>query len=292
MKLVDVHAHLDFKPIGDQLSTYLDNAASVGVKAIIANGVDPKSNRAVKALADQHDLIKPAFGFYPWHIPEHNESTFDEEIDFMKKNNPVAIGEVGLDFKTSELENYKTLSSDFDKIKKIQRDGFEKLISVAEKKKIPIIVHSRKAELETIEMLESSSVKKVIMHCFMGKKKLIPRIIDNGWSFSIPVVVTKLQQMQELVKQTPLSQLLTETDAPYLAPSSPAVENSPLHSTGFSLGGDNESNSTNNSVNDMPKIPINESANVLLSIKKIAELKGLTENEAADQVFMNYLKLF
>lgn len=280
MKLVDVHAHLDFKPLSDHLAVALENAKSVGVKAIVANGVSPESNRAVQALAHQHDIVKPAFGFYPWHIPEYEESILDEELDFMNKHNPVAIGEVGLDFKQSEFNHYKTLYSDFEKVKLVQKQGFEKLISIAEKKKIPIIVHSRKAELETIEMLESSSAKKVIMHCFMGKKKLIPRIVDNGWTFSIPVVVTKLQQMQELVGDVPLSQLLTETDAPYLGPSFPAVKDSSLHSINYTTS------------DGAPLTSCNESANVLLSIKKMAELKGLTENEIADQIFLNYMRLF
>ena len=284
MKLIDVHSHLDMKPLSEHLSLILENASSVGVKAIISNGVDPKSNRSVMALSQQHDLIKPAFGFYPWHIPEHEDFVLDEELDFIRSHNPVAIGEVGLDFKKSEMEHYKTLSKDFDKVKLSQKEGFEKIISLAEKKNIPLIIHSRKAELEVIEMLESSSIKKAVMHCFMGKKKLIPRIVDNGWSFSVPVVVTKLQQMQDLVNETPLSQLLTETDAPYLAPSYPAVKDSKIHSVGFSIG--------DGSSADSPSIPVNEPANVLLSIKKIAEIKGLTENETADQIFMNYLKLF
>lgn len=285
MKLVDVHAHLDMKPISDHLSTYLENASSVGVKAIIANGVDPKSNRAVQALAHQHDIIKPAFGFYPWHIPEYDESILDEELDFIKKHSPIAIGEVGLDYKESEFENYNTLSKDFNRVKEIQRSGFEKIITLAEKKKIPLIIHSRKAESDVIDMLESSSVKKAVMHCFMGKKNLVPRIIDNGWSFSIPVVVTKLHQMQEIVKATPLSQLLTETDAPYLGPQFPVVKSHLNSVPAFPV-------EQNLSSDSRPLTPVNESANVLLSIKKIAEIKGLTENEAADQIFMNYLKIF
>lgn len=280
MKLVDVHAHLDFKPLSEHLAVAIENAKSVGVKAIIANGVSPESNRAVHALSHQHDIVKPSFGFYPWHIPEYEENILDEEIDFMKKNNPVAIGEVGLDFKKSELDHYKVLSNDFEKVKQIQKDGFEKLISVAEKKKIPIVVHSRKAELETIELLESSSSKKIIMHCFMGKKKLIPRIVDNGWSFSVPVVVTKLQQMQELVKNVPLSHLLTETDSPYLGPSFPAIKESALHNINYTTS------------DGAPLTSCNEPANVILSIKKMAEIKGLTENEIADQIFLNYMRLF
>ncbi len=140
-----------------------------------------------------------------------------------------------------------------------QKEGFKKIIALAEKKNLPLIVHSRKAELDVIEMLEASNVKKIVMHCFMGKKKFVERIRNNGWTFSIPVIVIKLQQMQDLVRDTPLNQLLTETDSPFLGP----------------VSGE-----------------INEPLNVSLSIKKIAEIKGMTENETADAIFQNYMNLF
>jgi TatD DNase family protein len=108
-------------------------------------------------------------------------------------------------------------------------------------------------------MLEKSKAKKVVMHCFSGKKKLVKRIQDNGWTLSIPVIVIKLEQFQETVRTTPLAQLLTETDTPYLGPQA-------------GLG--------------------NEPKNVSLAITKIAEIKGMTETEVADQLFMNYMRLF
>lgn len=258
MNLVDVHAHLDFKPISETLQAVLDNATHAGVKAIIANGVTPKSNRNVLALAKQHHIVKPALGFYPWHVPEVSEEAFDKELDFIAKNNPIALGEIGLDKKWDNIERYM-LKGTKDELFKKQTIAFDKFISLAERKNIPLIIHSRKAELQAIEMLESSNAKKIIMHCFSGKKKLVKRVLDNGWSVSIPVIVTKLQQFQEMAKEARNNQLLTETDAPYLGPE-PGLTNEP--------------------------------AKVHLAIAKLAELKGLTETEMADQIYLNYQRLF
>lgn len=260
MNLIDVHAHMDWKPLADNLGDVLANARAVGVKAIVANGTNRESNRAVLALAREHELIKPALGFYPWHVAEIPLEELEVELKFIQENKDViAIGEVGLDFKESEMENYEVNDCAFEALKERQIQGFQKIIELAKKKNLPIIVHSRKAELKVIEMLEASGHKKIVMHCFSGKKKLVKRIQENGWTFSIPVIVTKLQQFQEIVSTTPLSQLLTETDAPWLGPE-PGLTNEP--------------------------------ANVSLSIEKIAELKGLTPQEAADQIYMNYQKMF
>ncbi len=258
MNLVDVHAHLDFPPLSEKLDAVLQNAANANVKAIVANGVTPESNRKVLELSKTNKMIKPALGYYPWHVPEVSEEEFDEELDFIKKSKPVALGEIGLDKKWDNIEHYKVKGTQ-DELFKKQTSAFEKFIGLAEKQNIPLIIHSRKAEQEAIEMLESSSAKKIIMHCFSGKKKLVKQVIDNGWSVSVPVIVTKLQQFQDMVKEASNNQLLTETDAPYLGPQ-PGLTNEP--------------------------------ANVTITIKKLAELKGLTEVEMADQIFMNYQKLF
>ena len=112
-------------------------------------------------------------------------SEVDEEIEFIRKNkkNVSAIGEVGMDFKESDD-------------KERQRDIFSKFIGIAIELDVPIIVHSRKAESECIEMLESFGAKKVVMHCFSGKMSLVKRIASNKWNLSIPTSVTRSEQFQ------------------------------------------------------------------------------------------------
>ncbi|MCF7871920.1 TatD family hydrolase [Candidatus Woesearchaeota archaeon] len=255
MRYVDVHAHYDLGDFDNDIHEVLDSCAKNGIKAIIENGVHPKSNRKILGHAEKFSIIKPALGYYPVHVVEDGIDLVEDEIDFMKKNKDkfVAIGEVGMDFKVGDDNPFG------DKHKLVQREAFEKFIVLSEKIKKPLIIHSRKAELEVIEMLESSKLKNPLMHCFMGKKKLMQRIADNGWNLSISPIVEKLQQLQEMVAYTSITQLLTETDAPYLAP----------------VPGER-----------------NDSRNVTLAVKKIAEIKGLEEEEVANNIFMNYQKLF
>jgi len=260
MNLIDVHAHLDMDPLKDRINEVISNANSANVKVIITNGVDLASNREVLKLSQKYDIVKPAFGFYPIKVQEVSEDELDKELKWIEQNKPIAIGEVGLDYKFKSEEYPEALKEEEKKILiEKQKKGFKKIIKLAKKLNVPLIVHSRKAELDVIEMLEESGAKKIVMHCFLGKKKLVERIQKNGWTLSIPVIVIKLEQLQETVRTTPLSQLLTETDAPYLGP--------------------------------LPGLS-NESKNVALSIKKIAEIKGMTETEVADQIFMNYMRLF
>ena len=266
MRLVDVHAHLDYPPLSERLDEVLKNAKEKGVKAIVSNGTNPESNRKVLELSKNHDIIKASLGFYPTHVQEVSEEELDIELKFIEseitKGNVIAIGEVGLDKKFAPEDNQpERTEEEKEKLFKKQVIGFKKIIALAERTGVPIIIHSRKAELDVIELLEQSKInkRKIIMHCFSGKKKLVARIRENGWTFSVPVIVTKLQQFQELVRDTPINQLLTETDAPYLGPE-PGLTN--------------------------------ESANVDLSIRKFAELKGMTPEEMADNIFLNYMNIF
>ena len=258
MLLVDVHTHLDH-PDFDDLDKVIEAAKKVGVKAIVTNGVNNTSNRKVLELAKKYDIVKAALGIYPIEALQNEVKQgqyprtsgpfdIDEEIEFIEKNknNIAAIGEVGLDFKnTNEVETQTKL--------------FGRFIELSEKLRKPIIVHSRKAEGMVVDMLNSSSNKKIILHCFCGKKRFVKKAIDAGWFFSIPTNVVKSQQFQELVGMAPMSQLFTETDAPYLAPY-PNMRNEP--------------------------------AFIVESIKKIATIKKMEQQEVANIIYNNYQRIF
>jgi len=140
-----------------------------------------------------------------------------------------------------------------------QKSALKKFVELSKELDKPIIVHSRKAETETIEFLESLEVDKVLMHCFSGKKKLIRKIIDNGWHLSVPANIKNATHFQKLVELTPIGQLFCETDSPFLHPD---------------------------------KLPDNEPANVVESYKKIAEIKNLDLKKIEKQIEENYYKLF
>ena len=256
MLIIDVHAHLDFKEYDNDIDKVIENNKKAGVVAVINNGVDIASNRKVLELAKKYDIIKPALGFYPVHAVQAKQEEFDAELDFISKQDIAAIGEVGLDYLKGDDNPFG------DKYSKEMKACFEKFISLAKKKNIPIIVHSRRAELDVVEMLESSSLKpeKILMHCFMGRKHLVKRILDHGWSMGISCLVKKLQQLQSIVEQAPMNQLLTETDAPYQSP--------------------------------YPDIRRNEPRFIIESLKKIAEIKKLDVEEASNMIYKNYQAMF
>jgi TatD DNase family protein len=255
--LVDVHAHLDHADFKSDLDLVIVRAKAAGVKAIIANGVDPETNRMVLAIAKRHDIVKPALGIYPPDAlaEEVKEGGYplkllpydvDKELEFIEKSKPIAIGEVGLDYKISNE-------------KQAQKELFQRFIDLSKKLDIPIIVHSRKAEGDVIDMLEASGAKKVVLHCFSGKFSLVKRAAAKGWTFSIPTNVVKSEHFQKIIETVHISQLLTETDCPYL---------SPFANTR------------------------NEPAFVLESLKKIAEVKGITLEDAGNNMYMNYQNMF
>jgi len=262
MLLVDVHAHLDLEGYekDEGIDKILDECALNNVKIVVANGVDIESNRKTIEIAKKHPIVKIALGIYPIHclemIEKNKEKEFNDEIKFIEENvknkKCVAIGEVGLDYKELVMN---------DKRKNIQKECLKKFINIAKKHNIPIILHSRNAELDVVELLEQENMKdkKVIIHCFSGRKHIVQRIRDNGWYFSIPCNVDRSLHFQQVVKDTPITQLLTETDAPYLSPF-PGRTNRP--------------------------------DNVKYTIKKIAQIKELTEEETANIIYNNYQKLF
>ena len=253
--LVDVHAHLDYPVILGDIDVVLQRAASAGVKAIVANGIDSASNRVVIDLAARYPMIRPALGIYPPDAlkVEHEQEKLpfspidiSAELDFIRSHDPVAIGEIGMDLS-------------YGKDEAAQAYLFRKLIQIAKDKDIPVIVHSRKAEPQVIDVLEESKHKKVVLHCFNGRKHLIKRAADLGYSFSIPTNIVRSEHFQTLVGMVHISQLLTETDTPYLSPF---------------------------------RDKSNEPAFVIESVKKIAEVKGMTVEDTANNIFMNYQRMF
>jgi len=255
MKIVDVHCHLDLyggefdsEPV--DLDKFLEEQKKNNVKVIITNGTHPESNRKVLEYSQKYGFVKAALGFYPTHVLEHSEKEFDEELAFMEKNKDkiVALGETGLDNHhiKGKLEE--------------QKKALAKLVELAKKIDKPIIIHSRDAELETVEFLEQFDYKKIVMHCFGGRKHIVKRIIKNKWYFSIPCNITKLQHFQTIVELCPFEKILTETDGPFLSPYKDIKRNEPRY--------------------------------IAESLKKIAEIKKVTLEEASNIVFMNYQRLF
>ena len=203
---IDVHCHLDsYKDA--EISRIIKECREEGVKIIVNNGVDIKTNRRILELSKKFPEIKSALGLYPIEALKISDSEIDDEINFIRKNKDkiAAIGEVGIDLKWSK--NIKR-----------QTEIFRKFISLSIELNKPILVHSRNAEEECIKILEDMNAEKVVMHCFSGKMSLAERIVKNKWFLSIPANVNFSDQFQKIVEVVPIENLLTETDSPYLHP--------------------------------------------------------------------------
>jgi TatD DNase family protein len=244
---IDVHCHLDlFKDIGK----IVRNAEEKRVGIMINCGGREKSNRQALEISKEFENVKVMMGLYPFYTKILSEKKVGEEIEFIKQNKDkiVGIGEVGMDFKEGTVGADK------------QREVFKKMIELAIELDKPILVHSRKAERESVEILEKMKAKKVIMHCFSGKFTLAKRIAENGWFLSIPASIVYTESFKKIARDISLSNLLCETDSPYLHP----------------VKGERN----------------NEPANVVESYKKIAEAKGISLKEVEAQIEDNYNKLF
>lgn len=233
----------------DDIPLAIDNAKQAKLSIIIANGLDLPTNKGVMQLAKDFDIVKPALGAYPvmdGHVPDDLQLT--QNITFIKKNKDkiIALGEVGLDFKESDE-------------KEQQIKNFKRIISLGKELNLPLIIHTRKAESDVIKILKEEKAKKVVLHCFSGKKALIKEGVDAGFYFTVPTNVVRSRQFQELIKIVPLSKLFCETDSPYLSPF---------------------------------KDKQNEPSFVLESYKMIAKIKGVTLEETIKNIYMNYKKLF
>lgn len=249
---IDAHCHIDMlEKEAITVKKAVANAVKKGVSVIVVNGVNPNHNRDILALSEDFPEIKPALGMYPIDALSLTDKVIDEEIEFIIKNKDkiFAIGEIGLDLKEDSLHG------SFDRQKKV----FEKFVKLGIKLNKPVIVHSRKAELQTIEMLEEIGAKKVVMHCFSGKMSLVDRIAKNGWCLSIPANCKYSQQFQDVIKRVSIENLFCETDSPYLHPDK-----------------------------EWP----NEPANVVESYKVIAKIKDLKLKEVESAIEKNYERLF
>ena len=258
--LVDVHAHLNHPRFPD-IEEVIERCRKNKV-VVVNNGLNPPTNRSCLELAKKHpDVVKAALGVYPLdalNIPEPeafeiqrklDPVDLDEEIKFIEKNKKhvSAIGEVGIDYKFVKDKN------------KEQAENLMKFAKLAEKLKLPLIVHSRGAEKDVVELLETTKLKKIIMHFFSGSQKLVKRIEDNGWYFSLPAVLDRAQNFQLIAERVNINQLFTETDAPYAPPR-----------------GEDRS----------------EPSFVKNSVKLIAKIKKLDANEVEKNIFMNFQKVF
>jgi TatD DNase family protein len=222
--LADVHAHLTNPALRAAIGDVVSRAQAAGLTSIVSNGLNPRDNREVLELAREYPIIKPALGFYPVDtvlaelrasgnadFPRQEvECSRDEGIAFVREHasEAFAIGEIGLD-------GYWVPEPFWE----LQEQAFRELVRIAMDANKAIIVHTRKRERRTFELLMELGAPRVDWHCFGGKLKLAREIAEQpGHYFSIPANARRSQSFTRMLETLPRDRLLLETDCPYLAP--------------------------------------------------------------------------
>ena len=201
---VDTHAHL-FSEYFDDIDEVVNNAVKNKVEYIINNGSNGKTNKEVlEYLANPH--IYGALGIHP----ESADNYTQEDLDFIENNldNPkvVAIGEIGLDYHYTKDNKDK------------QIELFERQLEMAQKYNMPVIIHSRDATQDTIDILKKYHVTGTI-HSFSGALEVANIYIKMGFMLGVNGVITfKNANLKDVIAQVDLSNILLETDCPFLAP--------------------------------------------------------------------------
>ena len=210
--IIDSHCHLTYEPMSKSLHETIERANREGVKYILTISTEDKSFDKILKIVDEHKSVYGTYGIHPHEAKLHQYVKSKDIINRINQNKKIiGIGETGLDFYYNHSE------------KKDQICSFEEHISAAQEKNLPLIVHTRSAENETLEILKKHLKQKntkILIHCFTGTREFAFKLIDLGVYISARGVVTfkKSQELANTFKDIPNDKILVETDAPYLAP--------------------------------------------------------------------------
>lgn len=209
--LVDSHCHLNFPELFSDLDEIVERAKLSEVATLQTICTKMSEFPSILEISSKYPNIYCSVGVHPNNVALEKAVTCADIISATNFEKVIGIGETGLDF-------YYEHSP-----RELQISSFKEHIKAAREAGLPIIVHTRAADEETINILKSEMKEgafKGLIHCFSTKEELAQAAIDMGMYISISGIVTfkKAQELQEIVKRIPLENLLVETDAPYLAP--------------------------------------------------------------------------
>tara|TARA_B100000989_G_scaffold297611_1_gene283849 strand:+ start:515 stop:1279 length:765 start_codon:yes stop_codon:yes gene_type:complete len=208
--MIDSHCHLDYEPLVSDLKNVIQRSKDVGIVKLLTISTSLDSFSKVKQLTQEDEIIYGTVGIHP-HESDKNDLTSTQLVqNFIKNEKVIGIGETGLDFYYNNSDREKQLSS------------FKEHIEASIETNSPLIVHSRNAENETYEILNSykNNDLKILMHCFTGSKEFSKKLLELNSFFSASGIITfkNSLDLQETFKSLPLEKMLIETDSPFLTP--------------------------------------------------------------------------
>ena len=251
--MIDSHCHLDHDYLFNDINDIIKRSKNAGIKKILTICTTLNSFEKIKEIVLLDEIIFGTCGIHP-HETKNDLISTDDIINKIQNNTKIiGVGETGLDFFYNNSE------------KNYQIKSFKKHIEASIALNMPLIIHSRNAEDEIIDILkkyENSNIK-ILMHCFTGSKKLMMRLLKFNAYFSASGIITfkNSQDLQDTFKDIPLSNLLIETDSPYLAP---------IPNRGKK----------------------NEPSFIKFTAKKLADIKDISYKEIIDNTSKNFNNLF
>jgi len=210
VKLFDSHAHLTDRSFASELDAVLSRAAGRGVRTVVSIASDLEDARDAIGLAEKSSQpqVLATAGIHPHEAERWNPETHGELEDLARSSSVVAIGETGLDF------HYDNAPRD------AQIEAFRSQVEVAERLGMPVVAHSRDADVEVAGIVRDYRGRAIgVLHCFSGGAELLEAALEAGWYVSFSGIVTfkNFKDVQQ-VRAVPADRLLVETDSPYLAP--------------------------------------------------------------------------
>lgn len=250
MEFFDAHAHYDDEKFNNKRDELIKSIYRSGVTKIISAGYSLEGTKKALELSQKYDFIYFTAGISPNDLAnswEEDVQNIEQIISNNLENRKlVAVGEIGLDYH-------------YDTDKTMQQEAFKKQIAIANKYNLPIVIHTREAVMDTINILRENPVnKKGIFHCCPLNRELIKEALKLDFYISMagPVTFKNSKNANEIIEMVPIEKILIETDSPYLAPE-------PVRGT------------------------LNNSRNLKYIAEKIAQVKGKNVEEIAEKTYNN-----
>lgn len=205
--LIDTHAHIYLPEFDNDRDEVLKRASAQGVGAIYLPAIDSTTHSSMLATEQQYPLCRSMMGLHPCSVKDDYEAELAVVVRYLQERPFVAVGEIGLDFYWD-----KTFTEQ-------QYDAFRRQVALAQQHNLPIVIHSRNATAECIEVVKEFPGVRGVFHCFSGTEVEAHQLMELGFYLGIGGVVTfKNAGLDKVVEAVGLSHLMLETDAPYLAP--------------------------------------------------------------------------
>jgi TatD DNase family protein len=252
--LVDSHCHLDFADFAEDLDGIVGRAGAAGVGRMVTISTRVRQLPKLVAISERFAEVYCSVGTHPHHADEEDGFSTTELVELTRHPKVVALGEAGLDY----FYQYGS--------REAQHRGFRAHIAAARETGLPLVIHTREADVDCAAILDEEMAKgtfKAVLHCYTGGRELALKAIELGLHIGFTGIVTfkKSQVLRDLAAELPLDRLLVETDAPYLAPGKFRGKR-------------------------------NEPAYLVETAKVLAEIKGVSFEEASRQTTENFFRLF